>query len=121
MKFFAATLILASAVLVSGVARADSDDKIWIAQCVRDNAVATVATPVLLKYCKCMNDKMDDNETRTITEWEGLHPGEKAACRTKAKWDDQAPSVPAPAVDSPRPSAHDPTSAATNSRLVLSM
>ncbi len=91
MRFFAAILLIAGTVCLSGAARADSEDKLWIAQCVRDNAGAEVATPALLKYCKCMTNKMSDEETLSVTEWEPTHPGEKTACRTKAKWDAPAP------------------------------
>ncbi len=93
MRFFAAILLLAGAVLVNGAARADSDDKLWVAQCVRDNAGAEVTTPALLKYCKCMTGRMSDDETRSVTEWEPSHPDEKAGCRTKAQWDSPAPPL----------------------------
>ena len=98
MRFLAAALLMAGTVLLSGAARADYDDKIWIAQCVRDNAGAEVGTSVLFKYCKCMTDRMDDEETKSVTEWEFTHPDEKAACRIKAKWAVAAPApAPAPA------------------------
>ncbi|MEI6560053.1 MAG: hypothetical protein WCO00_16770 [Rhodospirillaceae bacterium] len=102
MKFSAATFLFvgfAGAVFLSGAARADSDDKLWVAQCVRDNAGAEVATPVLLKYCKCMTNKMDDDENRSVAEWEPSHPAEKAACRSRAQW--SASSAPPASMESP--------------------
>ncbi len=63
-----------------------SDDAKWIAQCVIDNRDATVKADVVLKYCTCMNDKMDDNETQSITQWEKTHPVERRACDRQAGW-----------------------------------
>ena len=109
MRFFTALMLLVGAVVLNGPARADSDDKLWVAQCIRDNAGSEVSTAVLFKYCKCMTNKMDDEETRSVTDWEPTHPDEKAVCRTKAKWDAPAPpQVPTPApapapVESPPP------------------
>jgi hypothetical protein len=33
-----------------------------------------------------MNNKMSDNETRTITQWEKSHPQERKACERVAGW-----------------------------------
>lgn len=33
-----------------------------------------------------MNEKMSDNETKSITEWEKTHPKEEAECSAKAGW-----------------------------------
>jgi len=33
-----------------------------------------------------MNEKMSDNETRSITEWEKSHPVERRACDKQAGW-----------------------------------
>jgi hypothetical protein len=40
----------------------------------------------VLKYCTCMNNKMSDDETQSITQWEKSHPTERAACDKKAGW-----------------------------------
>ncbi len=93
MRFFPVVMLLLGAIFVNGAARADSDDKIWVAQCVRDNAGAEATTASLFRYCNCMMNKMDDEETQSVTEWEPTHAAEKAACRTKAKWDAQAAPV----------------------------
>jgi hypothetical protein len=33
-----------------------------------------------------MNEKMDNNETKSITEWEKTHPRERAACDKESGW-----------------------------------
>ena len=38
------------------------------------------------KYCICMNEKMDDNETRTISQWERANPKAMADCDKEAGW-----------------------------------
>jgi hypothetical protein len=44
-------LLAAGLTLASGAARADADDRKWIAQCMRDNSNARVSTSVVQKYC----------------------------------------------------------------------
>jgi hypothetical protein len=58
---------------------ATTDDVKWINQCVNDNK-GGAAPAVVLKYCTCMNNKMSDNETRSITQWEKTHVAERKAC-----------------------------------------
>jgi hypothetical protein len=79
-------LLAAGLTLASSAAFADADDRKWIAQCIRDNSDAKVSTTVVQKYCTCMNNKMDNNETRTITQWEKSHPQERKACERVAGW-----------------------------------
>jgi hypothetical protein len=45
---------------------ATTDDVKWINQCVADNK-GDASDDVVLKYCTCMNNKMSDNETQSIT------------------------------------------------------
>ncbi len=98
MRFFAIALCLAGSVLASGTARADSEDKLWVAQCIRDNAGSEAPTAALLKYCSCMTNKMDDDENKQVKEWEESHSAEKAACVQRAKMNVPAPTAaPAPA------------------------
>ena len=81
--------ILASAVTLSFVAMpamADADDDKWIAKCVKDNKDEGATAAVVLKYCTCMNDKMDKNETASITTWEKTHKKETAECSKEAGW-----------------------------------
>lgn len=64
---------------------ATTDDVKWINQCVRDNKGDAPAA-VVLKYCTCMNNKMSDNETQSITQWEKTHVAERKACDKEAGW-----------------------------------
>jgi len=57
----------------------------WINQCVQDNK-GGAAAEVVLKYCTCMNNKMSDNETQSITAWEKTHAAERKACDAEAGW-----------------------------------
>jgi hypothetical protein len=80
-------LILASVMANSVVRAASTDDVKWINQCVSDNKGEPGATPeIALKYCTCMNNKMDNNETKSITEWEKTHEAEQKACSKQAGW-----------------------------------
>ena len=90
MRYLAAATLLIGLISLNGSAHADSDDELWIAQCVKDNASSDVKEVTLLKYCDCMNDEMDDDDEMSISEWELSHPNEKRACRKKAKWGVQA-------------------------------
>jgi len=40
----------------------------------------------VLKYCTCMNNKMSNNETQSITQWEKTHVAERKACDKEAGW-----------------------------------
>ena len=62
-----------------------ADDLKWINQCIADNK-GQASDAVIRKYCMCMNDKMSDNETRSITEWEKTHPAERTACDRESGW-----------------------------------
>ena len=100
-------LLLAAVVLAgTAAAAATTDDVKWINQCVQDNK-GDAKADVILKYCTCMNNKMDDDETKSVTEWAISHPDEKAVCETKAGLNARAP-VPAPApapVPAPAPAS----------------
>ena len=41
---------------------------------------------IILKYCTCMNNKMSDNETQSISTWEKSHPAETQACDRESGW-----------------------------------
>ena len=41
---------------------------------------------VVRKYCICMNEKMDSNETRSISQWEKANPAARAACDKESGW-----------------------------------
>ena len=82
----AAVLIaLCSGFLVTP-ARADADDAAWIKKCVSDNKREGATAQVVAAYCSCMNGKMSDNETLSVTAWEKTHPTEMAACDKESGW-----------------------------------
>ncbi|MFT4097707.1 MAG: hypothetical protein QM651_11325 [Rhodoblastus sp.] len=83
-----ARYILPFAILVSASAAlaASTDDVKWINQCVSDNKNEGAKPDVVLKYCTCMNNKMSDNETQSITQWEKTHVAERKACDAEAGW-----------------------------------
>ena len=88
MKFaITAALLIAGSVMTSGIVYANADDAKWVATCVTDNADAKVSADVVKKYCECMNNKMSDNETQSITQWEKSHPADEKACDKEAGWD----------------------------------
>ena len=64
-----------------------TDDVKWINQCVKDNSDEGAKRLVVLKYCTCMNNKMTDEDTQSITEWEKTHPEDQKACEQEAGWE----------------------------------
>lgn len=86
MKQTFVVLAMVACVLCSAMAFAGSDDAKWVAKCLQDNKDAKVSVEIVTKYCTCMNNKMDDNETLSITQWEKSHPTEMAACEKEAGW-----------------------------------
>lgn len=82
-----AAAVAFSPVVASSVslAQLSKDDVKWINQCIADNK-GGAAEGVVRKYCMCMNEKMDDNETKSITQWEKSHPKERAACDKESGW-----------------------------------
>jgi hypothetical protein len=86
MKIAAVMLALIGSLMVSSMAYADAYDLKWIARCLEDNVDAKVATEVVVKYCTCMNNKMDRNETQSITRWEKTHPTERTECDRESGW-----------------------------------
>jgi hypothetical protein len=89
MRHLLLALIATAAVAASVPAlaqRQSADDTKWITACVSDNKDEGQSAPVVLKYCTCMNNKMSDNETQSITQWEKSHPTERQACDKAAGW-----------------------------------
>ena len=67
--------------------RMNADDMKWINQCIDDNRSEAGGTPQIVRaYCMCMNEKMDDNETRSVTQWERANPGARRDCERKSGW-----------------------------------
>ena len=89
MKLAVAALLVAApfvAIFAVSPALAGADDAAWIKRCVSDNADQKQTPEVLAAYCSCMNEKMSDSETLSITAWEKSHPAEEKACSTSAGW-----------------------------------
>jgi len=79
-------VVAITAALISGAAYAGSDDDKWINKCISDNAKEGATADVVKKYCTCMNNKMSDNETQSISTWEKTHQTEMKACEAEAGW-----------------------------------
>jgi hypothetical protein len=77
------SLIHRAAVAHAGRRRYQREASWWVNQCVHDNK-GGAADDVVLKYCTCMNNKMSDNETQSITAWEKSHPTERKALRRRS-------------------------------------
>jgi hypothetical protein len=87
MKLSATGLIAAVMLVQGSIAFAQSaDDKKWVNQCIKDNKGEGAAPEVVRKYCVCMNDKMDENETRSISQWEKVNPNAMRDCEKQAGW-----------------------------------
>jgi hypothetical protein len=83
-------LVAATAVAVLAGSNAfaqkmNTDDLKWVNKCVDDNKGAA-ADGLIRKYCVCMNEKMDDNETQSISTWEKTHVKEREACDKESGW-----------------------------------
>ena len=87
MKKIIGTLAIAMLILLSGQAFATpEDDAAWIAQCEKDNAKEGAAAGTVTKYCSCMNNKMSEEEKKSVSEWEKTHQAEMKACEAEAGW-----------------------------------
>ena len=84
-KICCSFLVVASVVACSS-AFANSDDIKWVSQCMMDNKDEGKSSEVVRKYCECMNEKMSDSETKSITEWEKTHKAEEKECSDKVGW-----------------------------------
>jgi len=87
MKLAAVILVLLGSLMAISMAHADANELRWIAKCLQDNANAKVATDVVIKYCTCMTDKMEKEETQSVTQWEKTHPTERKACDRQSGWE----------------------------------
>jgi len=87
IMMLAASAIVTGAFLTSTRGYAESaDDRAWVNRCVSDNRAAKVSMEVVRKYCECMNEAMDDNETRSITAFEKANPGIRKKCDAVSGW-----------------------------------
>jgi hypothetical protein len=88
MKLGALVLCLSGFAMSGNAAFAqalNADDVKWINQCIADNK-GGASDAIIRKYCVCMNEKMDNNETRSITQWEKANPAARRACDREAGW-----------------------------------
>jgi len=87
MKTLVAAIAVTAALLGSSAyaQKMNADDLKWVNKCIDDNK-GGAAPAVIRKYCMCMNEKMDDNETQSISTWEKSHPKERAACDKESGW-----------------------------------
>ena len=88
MKLAALALGLVASAAASNAVFAqamNADDLKWVNQCIVDNK-GGASDAIIRKYCVCMNEKMDNNETRPITEWEKANPRARAACDKESGW-----------------------------------
>ena len=88
MKTAAALMLLAASAFANSGAVAqkfNADDVKWINECIDDNR-GGAAPAVIRKYCLCMNEKMESNERRSISQWEKSNPRARAACDKESGW-----------------------------------
>jgi hypothetical protein len=87
MKTIVAAVAIAAAMLGSSAyaQKMNSDDLKWVNKCIDDNK-GGASGEIIRKYCMCMNEKMEDNETQSISTWEKSHPKERAACDKESGW-----------------------------------
>lgn len=87
MKLIIASLITAATLVSVTTAFAQSaDDKKWVNKCIKDNKDEGAKPEVVQAYCICMNDKMDESETRSISQWEKANPQAMKDCEKKSGW-----------------------------------
>ena len=87
MKYLIGAMMLLASLLPAAAQKMNADDLKWVNQCIDDNKNEKGGTPAIVRaYCACMNEKMDENETRSITQWEKSHPNERKACERQAGW-----------------------------------
>ena len=63
-----------------------SEDAQHVDQCVRDSAGMSATQQVKIMYCTCMVGKMDDNETRSVSQWEVANPAIATECARLSGW-----------------------------------
>ena len=89
MKPVSLALAAFAVVAISQTASAQmtTDDLKWVNQCISDNKGEAGGTPAIVRaYCICMNEKMGNNETRSITQWEKANPRARVACEQQSGW-----------------------------------
>lgn len=86
-KLLTAAALSLMAMGAASAQQMNADDLKWVNQCINDNKGEAGGTPAIVRaYCVCMNEKMDNNETRSITQWEKANPKARQACEKQAGW-----------------------------------
>ena len=89
MRLTAVLLLVAGSMMLNKAAFAQqslsADDVKWINQCIVDNK-GGASSPIVRHYCFCMNEKMDNNEAKSISVWEKTHAKERAECDKDSGW-----------------------------------
>ena len=86
MKHLPFLLLAALATTGCVTTSGSADDRRWINQCIRDNADEGASRRVVTAYCTCMVDRMSNNETRSVTQWERANPRARRECSREAGW-----------------------------------
>ena len=89
MKFVLGSFAILAGLALVTPAVAGPDDAKWVAKCVSDNADAkNVSVDIISKWCTCMNNEMDNNETRSVSTWETTAEGKvaMAKCDASSGW-----------------------------------
>ena len=85
--FSAILLLIVFAAGPASSQKMNADDIKWVNKCIDDSKGEPGATPAIArKYCMCMNEKMDNNESQSITQWEKTHATERKACDKESGW-----------------------------------
>ena len=89
MKLAIGAYVVLTGLAFAAPAVAGPDDAKWVARSVGDNAGAKVSVDIITKYCTCMNNERDNNETRSISTWEKTGAGRvaMAKCDRESGWD----------------------------------
>ena len=82
--------IAATVLMTSASALAVTAGKERIDECIADNADEGQTPEVVSKYCECMDKRMGESETATVSAWEdqAAHDADEDACDAEAGWVD---------------------------------
>jgi hypothetical protein len=83
---YAIKILGLGACLIAGTAAANDDVK-WVNKCIADSAGIKGTMQQKTMYCSCMVGKMDDNETRSVTQWEKANPAAMKDCEKRSGWE----------------------------------
>jgi hypothetical protein len=84
---YSITMLAFAGCLIAGHAVAQTDDVRWINKCISDSAGISGTMQQKTMYCSCMVAKMDDKETRSVTQWEQANPVAMRDCAKRSGWE----------------------------------